>query len=45
LKKLFENELAEACLGHLHSIMPVFHKNIQEIEMERNSLLEVYTAL
>jgi hypothetical protein len=28
-----------------HSITSIFHTNIQEIERERNSLLEVLTAL
>jgi hypothetical protein len=45
LKKLFENELVESYQGHLHSIVSVFHTNIQEIEMERNTLLEVFAAL
>jgi hypothetical protein len=45
LDTLFENELAEACLGNLYSTMSVFHANIQEIETERNSLLEVFTSL
>jgi hypothetical protein len=32
LKKFFENELTEAYLRYLHSIMSIFHTNIQEIE-------------
>jgi hypothetical protein len=32
LKKLFENEFAEAYLWHLHSVMLMFHINTQGIE-------------
>jgi hypothetical protein len=45
LKKLFENELAEVYLCHLHSIMSMLLRNIQEIERERNSVLEVLAVL
>jgi hypothetical protein len=31
LKKLFENELAEAYLWQLHFIMSIFHTVIQEV--------------
>jgi hypothetical protein len=37
LKEFYTNELAEAYLWHLHSIMSVFNTNNQGAEMERNS--------
>jgi hypothetical protein len=45
LKKLFENELVEASMWRLHSVMSMFHTNIQETERERNSILEILTIL
>jgi hypothetical protein len=32
LKIFFENELVEAYMWHLHSIMSMFHTKIQEVE-------------
>jgi hypothetical protein len=45
LKKFFENELAEAYLWHFYSVISIFLTYIQEIERQRNSVLEVLTAL
>ena len=45
LKTFFENEFSEIYLWHLHSLMSVFQSNIQEIERENNSVVEVLKCL
>ncbi|CAM2108112.1 unnamed protein product [Caretta caretta] len=45
LKTFFEYELSEIYLWHMHSLMSVFQTYIQEIERERNSVVEVLKSL
>lgn len=45
IKKFFEDPLSEAYLYLVHSIMYVFHGNIEKMERSDNSLLEVKDIL
>ncbi|KAK1901966.1 putative protein kinase UbiB [Dissostichus eleginoides] len=41
IKKFFENEFSEIYLWHMHSLMSAFHTHIQDMEKEKNSIMEV----
>ncbi|KAK1879484.1 Catalase isozyme 1 [Dissostichus eleginoides] len=41
IKKFFENEFSEIYLWHMHSLMSAFHTHIQDLEKEKNSIMEV----
>jgi hAT family C-terminal dimerisation region len=45
IRNLFENDLSELYLWHMHSLMSVFQSHIKIIERENNSLLEVMICL
>ena len=45
IKRFFENEMSDLYLWHMHSLMSVFHKRIQVIERENNSVAEVLENL
>lgn len=45
LKTFFEDELSEARLWFVHSLMSVFHHNIQALEREQSSLVEIMSIL
>nr|XP_033948870.1 zinc finger protein 583-like [Pseudochaenichthys georgianus] len=41
IKKFFENEFSEIYLWHMHSLMSAFHTHTQDMEKEKNSIMEV----
>ena len=45
IKRLFENEMSQLYLWHMHSLMSMFHGRIQVVERANNSVAEVLENL
>ncbi|KAJ4920774.1 hypothetical protein JOQ06_022780 [Pogonophryne albipinna] len=45
IKKFFENEFSEIYLWHMHSLMSAFHTHIQDMEKEKNSIMEYMSGV
>ena len=45
LKKVFENDLSELYLWHLHSLVCIFHENVEKVERSKASIVEVMQCL
>lgn len=45
LKSFFENDFSEAYLFFVHSLMSIFHTNIERIERQDNSVVETMSIL
>lgn len=45
LKSFFENNFSEAYLYFVHSLMSIFHQNIERIERHDNSIVEIMLIL